>query len=220
MKLIYYVNFDHSIFPSISLSQITLPPYSCVCLIFLKGFCHYDFLMANMENQNSNMTKMAPTIEDFIILKPISRGAFGKVHLAKKKSDPDGKCYAIKEMKKTDMVKKNMQGQVIAERNALALSKSQFCVKLFYCLQSTNTIYLVMEYLIGGDLKSLLQMYGYFNEEWAKFYAAEIALALVYLHNHKIIHRDLKPDNILLTASGMYYLLVSWLTFCNQEKVD
>ena len=57
--------------------------------------------MANMENQNSNMTKMAPTIEDFIILKPISRGAFGKVHLAKKKSDPDGKCYAIKEMKKT-----------------------------------------------------------------------------------------------------------------------
>ena len=100
------------------------------------------------------------------------------------------------------MITKNMQGQVIAERNALALSNSPFCVKLFYCLQSSNTIFLVMEYLIGGDLKSLLQIYGFFDERMAKFYTAEIALALSYLHKHSIIHRDLKPDNILLTASG------------------
>ena len=105
-------------------------------------------------------------------------------------------------MKKEEMITKNMQGQVIAERNALALSNSPFCVKLFYCLQSSNTIFLVMEYLIGGDLKSLLQIYGFFDERMAKFYTAEIALALSYLHKHSIIHRDLKPDNILLTASG------------------
>merc|ERR1719367_787964 len=100
------------------------------------------------------------------------------------------------------MIKKNMQGQVVAERNALALTNSPFCVKLFYCLQSSNNIFLLMEYLIGGDLKSLLNIYGFFDENMAKFYAAEIALALSYLHKHSIIHRDLKPDNVLLTAKG------------------
>ena len=59
-----------------------------------------------------------------------------------------------------------------------------------------------MEYLIGGDLKSLLNAYGYFDEAMARFYTAEIALALSYLHKHDIIHRDVKPDNILLTAKG------------------
>ena len=59
-----------------------------------------------------------------------------------------------------------------------------------------------MLHITGGDLKSLLQIYGFFDEKMAKFYTAEIALALSYLHKHSIIHRDLKPDNILLTASG------------------
>ena len=120
---------------------------------------------AKMENKENSInfavpnekTKMAPTIEDFDILKPISRGAFGKVFLGRKKGDPKKNIFAIKVMKKSEMIKKNMQGQVIAERNALALSNSPFCVKLFYCLQSSNNIFLVMEYLIGGDLKSLLQ---------------------------------------------------------------
>ena len=102
----------------------------------------------------------------------------------------------------TEMIKKNMISQVIAERNAQALTNSPFCVKLFYCLQSSTNIFLVMEYLIGGDLKSLLNIYGFFDENMARFYAAEIALALSYLHKHSIIHRDLKPDNILLTAKG------------------
>ena len=95
----------------------------------------------------SNSTKMAPTIEDFLILKPISRGAYGKVFLGRKKESK--KVYAIKAMKTSEMIKKNMQSQIIAERNALALSNSAFCVKLFYCVQSTNYIFLVMEYLIG-----------------------------------------------------------------------
>ncbi len=145
-------------------------------------------------------TKMAPTIDDFDILKPISRGAFGKVFLGRKKGDK--KVFAIKVMETSEMIKKNMQSQVIAERNALALSNSPFCVKLFYCLQSANNIFLVMEYLIGGDLKSLLNIYGFFDENMARFYVAEMALALSYLHKHSIIHRDLKPDNVLLTAKG------------------
>ncbi|KAE8743965.1 serine/threonine-protein kinase-like, partial [Frankliniella occidentalis] len=105
-------------------------------------------------------------------------------------------------MKKSEMVHKNMASQVVTERNALALTKSPFCVQLFYSLQTTSNIYLVMEYMVGGDLKSLLSMYGYFEEAMAVFYISEVVLALQYLHSHGIIHRDLKPDNLLLSSRG------------------
>lgn len=95
-----------------------------------------------------------------------------------------------------------MISQVITERNVLALSRSPYCVHLFYSLQTASYVYLVMEYMIGGDLKSLLAVSGFFDESAAKFYIAEISLALRYLHEHGIIHRDIKPDNMLLTASG------------------
>ncbi|XP_074049143.1 serine/threonine-protein kinase greatwall isoform X2 [Macrotis lagotis] len=139
-----------------------------------------------------------PSIEEFAIMKPISRGAFGKVYLARK----GGKLYAVKVVKKADMINKNMTHQVQAERDALALSKSPFIVHLYYSLQSTNNVYLVMEYLIGGDVKSLLHIYGYFDEEMAVKYISEVALALDYLHRHGIIHRDLKPDNMLISNEG------------------
>uniref|UniRef100_A0A3B5M9H1 Serine/threonine-protein kinase greatwall n=1 Tax=Xiphophorus couchianus TaxID=32473 RepID=A0A3B5M9H1_9TELE len=141
-----------------------------------------------------------PSIDDFTVLKPISRGAFGKVYLARKKSN--ARLYAIKVMKKADMVDKNMASQMKAERDALALSKSPFVVHLFYSLQTAAKIYLVMEYLIGGDVKSLLHIYGYFEVDMAVKYISEVALALDYLHRHGIIHRDLKPDNMLISNEG------------------
>ena len=95
-----------------------------------------------------------------------------------------------------------MASQVVIERNALALVRSPFCVQLFYSLQSVTSVYLVMEYMVGGDLKSLLGVYGYMEEPMAAFYAAEICLALEYLHSHGIVHRDLKPDNMLLSKEG------------------
>ncbi|XP_051007173.1 serine/threonine-protein kinase greatwall [Acomys russatus] len=139
-----------------------------------------------------------PSIEEFTIVKPISRGAFGKVYLGQK----GGKLYAVKVVKKADMINKNMTHQVQAERDALALSKSPFVVHLYYSLQSARNVYLVMEYLIGGDVKSLLHIYGYFDEEMAIKYISEVALALDYLHRHGIIHRDLKPDNMLISNEG------------------
>lgn len=141
-----------------------------------------------------------PSIEDFAVLKPISRGAFGKVYLARKKCN--SRLYAIKVMRKSDMVDKNMTGQLKAERDALALSKSPFVVHLFYSLQTATKIYLVMEYLIGGDVKSLLHIFGYFDQDMAVKYISEVALALDYLHRHGIIHRDLKPDNMLISNEG------------------
>ena len=91
---------------------------------------------------------------------------------------------------------------MISERNAAALAKSEFCVPLLYCLQTPNNVFMVMEYMIGGDLKSLLGMYGCFPEHQAVFYLASMVLALQYLHKRGIVHRDIKPDNMLLSASG------------------
>ncbi|XP_040208511.1 serine/threonine-protein kinase greatwall isoform X2 [Rana temporaria] len=141
-----------------------------------------------------------PSIEDFNIVKPISRGAFGKVYLGRRKNN--NRLFAVKVVKKADMINKNMVHQIQAERDALALSKSPFIVHLYYSLQSANNIYLVMEYLIGGDVKSLLHIYGYFDEDMAMKYISEVALALDYLHRHGIIHRDLKPDNMLISNKG------------------
>ncbi|CAH4031086.1 serine/threonine-protein kinase greatwall isoform X3 [Pieris brassicae] len=163
------------------------------------GSCHT--ILEKINENNAEPTNKLPEITDFTIIKPISRGAFGKVFLAQKKYNPE-QLYAIKVMKKSEMINKNMVTQVVTERNALALSRSPFCVHLFYSLQSASSVYLVMEYMVGGDLKSLLNVYGFLEESMAIFYVAEVTLALDYLHKHNIVHRDLKPDNMLIAKSG------------------
>ncbi|KOC59784.1 Serine/threonine-protein kinase greatwall [Habropoda laboriosa] len=175
-----------------------------------EGECTPEQTSANRQIDNSifntiskivNPTAKVPEIQDFKIVKPISRGAFGKVFLGYKKTNPE-KVYAIKVMKKNEMINKNMASQVIIERNALAITRSAYCVQLFYSLQSVSSVYLVMEYMVGGDLKSLVGVYGYMEESMAAFYTAEVCLALEYLHSHGIVHRDLKPDNMLLSREG------------------
>ena len=84
----------------------------------------------------------------------------------------------------------------------MALVVNPFCVKLCYSFRTTDAMFLVMEYMIGGDLASLLQVCGYFEEDSAVVYLAEIVQALEYLHLHGIVHRDLKPDNILVNHEG------------------
>ncbi|XP_052802430.1 serine/threonine-protein kinase greatwall-like [Mya arenaria] len=152
------------------------------------------------DSKNEKNTKV-PTIEDFVFIKPISRGAFGKVFLGHKKNQTDT-VYAIKVMKKSDMINKNLTSQVVTERDAMAKVSSPFIVKLFYSIQSQQNIFLIMEYLVGGDVKSLLGVVGYFDQPMAIMYVAEVTLALEYLHSKRIIHRDLKPDNMLITDRG------------------
>lgn len=142
-----------------------------------------------------------PSIKDFEIIKPISKGAFGSVYLAKKKST--GEYYAIKVLKKADMVAKNQVTNVKAERAIMMWQgESDFVAKLYWTFSSKDYLYLVMEYLNGGDCASLIKVLGGLPEDWAKKYLAEVVLGVEHLHSRGIVHRDLKPDNLLIDQKG------------------
>lgn len=140
------------------------------------------------------------SIDDFEIIKPISRGAFGRVFLARKRTTGD--LFAIKVLKKLDLLRKNDIERILAERNILITVRNPFVVRFFYSFTSRDYLYLVMEYLNGGDLYSLLRKVGCLEEDVARIYIAELVLALDYLHSLGIVHRDLKPDNILIAQDG------------------
>ncbi|CAN6357134.1 unnamed protein product [Urochloa humidicola] len=140
------------------------------------------------------------SIEDFEIIKPISRGAFGRVFLARKRVTGD--LFAIKVLKKADMIRKNAVESILAERDILISARNPFVVRFFYSFTCRENLYLVMEYLNGGDLYSLLRNLGCLVEDMARTYIAELVLALEYLHSMNVIHRDLKPDNLLIGRDG------------------
>lgn len=139
-------------------------------------------------------------MDDFEILKPISKGAFGRVYLARK--NETGELYAIKVMRKADLVRKNMVESARNERNILAMANNPFVVRFFFSFTSRDNLYIVMEYSPGGDLASLLRNLGAVDEKIARQYISEVILALEYCHAQGIIHRDLKPDNILISGDG------------------
>uniref|UniRef100_A0A7N0T7A5 non-specific serine/threonine protein kinase n=1 Tax=Kalanchoe fedtschenkoi TaxID=63787 RepID=A0A7N0T7A5_KALFE len=140
------------------------------------------------------------SIDDFEIIKPISRGAFGRVFLAKKRTTGD--LFAIKVLKKADMIRKNAVESILAERDILISVRNPFVVRFFYSFTCRENLYLVMEYLNGGDLYSLLRNLGCLEEDVARIYIAEVVLALEYLHSLCVVHRDLKPDNLLIAHDG------------------
>ena len=142
-----------------------------------------------------------PSIKDFEIIKPISKGAFGSVYLSKKKTTGD--YFAIKVLKKSDMISKNQVTNVKAERAIMMWQgESDFVAKLYWTFSSKDYLYLVMEYLNGGDCASLIKVLGGLPEDWAKKYLAEVVLGVEHLHGRGIVHRDLKPDNLLIDQKG------------------
>ncbi|XP_039179584.1 serine/threonine-protein kinase Sgk2 isoform X2 [Crotalus tigris] len=138
---------------------------------------------------------------DFDFLKIIGKGSFGKVLLSKHKSD--GRFYAIKVLQKKSILKKKEQNHIMAERNVLLKNvKHPFLVGLHYSFQTKEKLYFVLDYVNGGELFFHLQRERCFREPRARFYAAEMASAVGYLHSLNIIYRDLKPENILLDCQG------------------
>jgi len=132
--------------------------------------------------------------KDFAVVKAISKGAFGRVFLAKHKRTGD--YFAIKVLRKTDMVETNQVGNVKNERNIMKGLDNPFVVKLFYSFMSESNLYLVMEYLNGGDCAALLKNVGCLDEKWAQSYIAEVVLALEYLHLNGIVHRYIKRCSV------------------------
>uniref|UniRef100_A0A3B4CWF6 Serine/threonine-protein kinase Sgk1 n=1 Tax=Pygocentrus nattereri TaxID=42514 RepID=A0A3B4CWF6_PYGNA len=145
------------------------------------------------------LSRAKPT--DFDFLKVIGKGSFGKVLLAKRKRD--GKCYAIKVLQKKVILNRREQKHIMAERNVLLKNvKHPFLVGLHYSFQTTDKLYFVLDFVNGGELFFHLQKERTFPEPRAKFYIAEMASALGYLHSLNIVYRDLKPENILLDSQG------------------
>jgi serine/threonine protein kinase len=152
-----------------------------------------------------------PTIAGFEFLGPISSGAFARVYLARRRATGDP--FAVKVIRKANIGLKNQMNSVRAERDIMRRLASPFVVTFFYSFVGMNNLYMVMEYVPGGDLFSLLQNCGSLRENDARIYAAQIVAALRFLREHKVVHRDLKPDNCLVTADGHLKLADFGLSF-------
>lgn len=153
--------------------------------------------------KESNFLRMKRAKMDqrmFDTVKPLGIGAFGVVSLVRKKDA--GKLYAMKTLRKVDVLRRNQAAHVKAERDILAEADNEWVVKLFFSFQDSENLYFVMEYIPGGDMMSLLIKLGTFPEHLALFYIAELVCAIESVHKMGFIHRDIKPDNILIGADG------------------
>ncbi|CAJ1078377.1 serine/threonine-protein kinase LATS1 [Xyrichtys novacula] len=133
-------------------------------------------------------------------IKTLGIGAFGEVCLARK--EDTGALYAMKTLRKKDVLLRNQVAHVKAERDILAEADNEWVVRLYYSFQNKDNLYFVMEYIPGGDMMSLLIRLGIFKEELAQFYIAELTCAVESVHKMGFIHRDIKPDNILIDRDG------------------
>mmetsp|Transcript_18880 Transcript_18880/g.27925 ORF Transcript_18880/g.27925 Transcript_18880/m.27925 type:complete len:540 (-) Transcript_18880:183-1802(-) len=161
------------------------------------------------------------TTSDFESLAVIGRGAFGEVRLVRRttkdKTDANyGQIFALKSMKKEMMVVKNQVGHVKAERDALAMAddNNRWLTILHSSFTDNTHLYMVMEYMPGGDLMSLLMKEDTFSEEVTRFFMAEAAFAISSVHALGYVHRDIKPDNMLLDSRG--HLKLTDLGLCKK----
>ena len=136
----------------------------------------------------------------FKTVKPLGIGAFGVVSLVRKIDS--NRLYAMKTLRKADVLRRNQVAHVKAERDILAEADNEWVVKLFFSFQDSENLYFVMEYIPGGDMMSLLIKLGTFPEHLALFYIAELVCAIESVHKMGFIHRDIKPDNILIGNDG------------------
>lgn len=161
----------------------------------------YQSNLSTQASIRSRLTnKQQISREDFSILKVVGRGSFGKVFLVKKKMS--GEIFAMKVLKKPDVLKRNQIEHTKSERKILQSVTSPFLVNMHYAFQTEEKLYMVMDFLNGGELFYHLNREKTFSEERIRFHVAEIVLALETLHKAGIIYRDLKPENILLDGEG------------------
>jgi serine/threonine kinase 38 len=167
--------------------------------------CDKEKQKIKKEIYRQEMTKLRKarekqSIKDYESIAIIGRGAFGEVHVCREKKTD--KIYAIKKIKKNILILKNQIIHVLNEQKFMSRAKSPWIVELKASFQEDEYLYLVMEYLPGGDLMNLLIKKDILTEDEAKFYISELILAIESIHKLDCIHRDIKPDNVLIDKNG------------------
>ena len=175
-----------------------------------------DFSVSFKSPSNIRSSTDRVTLEDFEILQLVGKGAYGKVHQVRKIDD--GKIYAMKVMRKEMLIKTNNVSYTITERNILRNIRHPFIASLHYAFQTKGKVYLVMEFLNGGQLLFHMRRRAMLSEDLMRVYAAEIVLALEYLHSLDIVHRDIKPENVLLATDG--HLCIADFGLAKADVVD
>jgi serine/threonine protein kinase len=138
--------------------------------------------------------------DDFELMTVIGKGSFGKVMQVKKKDD--GKIYAMKVLRKEAIIARKQVAHTKAEKSILQRIQHPFIVQLHYAFQTKDKLYMILDFINGGELFFHLKKEGRFHENRVRFYAAQITCAIAHLHSLGIVYRDLKPENILLDSLG------------------
>lgn len=139
-------------------------------------------------------------LKDFELQDTLGTGTFGRVYLSK--FQPSSKYYAMKVLKKSEVVRLKQVEHLLSEKQILSSVRFPFIVDLFCTFQDDSNLYMLLEYVVGGELFTHLRRAGRFTNDMTRFYASEIVLAIEYLHSKDIIYRDLKPENLLIDHQG------------------
>ncbi|XP_058818533.1 cAMP-dependent protein kinase catalytic subunit beta-like [Topomyia yanbarensis] len=163
---------------------------------------------------NSSKTSSDASLSDYDVLKTLGTGAFGVVKLIRKKNTDQ--YFALKILSKEKIVRLKQLTHTLNEKRILQSVDFPFLVHLECCYKDNSFIYLAMPFICGGEMFSLLRKNKRFGEDQAKFYGAQVALALEYLHHMNLIYRDLKPENILIDTKG--YVKITDFGFCKMIR--
>ncbi|XP_067670104.1 cAMP-dependent protein kinase catalytic subunit PRKX-like [Haliotis asinina] len=167
--------------------------------------------VANLKRHGSSMKKdsplgeneddkPAPKLEDLDLLKTIGTGTFGRVIQVRQKGTKQ--YLALKVMAMAEIIRLKQADHIKSEKEILSKSHHPFIVNLLWSCHDEKFLYMLMEYVPGGELFSYLRTHGFFKNSDANFYACEIVCALDFLHSQQIVYRDLKPENLLLDTEG------------------
>jgi len=220
------MNHFKSITPSVELSELLIQAIDNISKKFEYCYKIWDASEVLMKTRISgspcvNTQLMQVCISDFEIINQISRGAYAVVYLVQKKQTHH--YYAMKVLPKMAAVEKNTASRIALERDILCSLIDNNIVRFFYSFIAKNNLYFVMEYLPGGNLRSVLNTLGSLDECSAKIYTYEILSALKFLRNCGVIHRDIKPDNMLIDYKGHLKLIdfgLSYLGVSGRHEMD
>ncbi|KER22068.1 hypothetical protein T265_09755 [Opisthorchis viverrini] len=175
----------------------------------------HEFLQREREvflRKYENPSQNTAALDQFERLKTLGTGSFGRVMLVRHKVDQN--YYAMKILEKQKVVKLKQVEHTMNEKTILQAINFPFVVGMAYSFKDNTNLYMVLDFVSGGEMFSYLRRVGKFSEEDARFYASQVVLAFEYLHSFDLVYRDLKPENLLIDSAG--YLKVTDLGFAKR----